>query len=167
MVTGVVPAPPRYVPSFLVASRIGFSIPTVGRFSSNVANSRYLLPCTRYTPSGAKHALTAECNTTFSATICTSFKVKTSKKAANKRTPSFLRLRPFIPPPLKAHHQSHLDDRRVKTLKPVGVGDRPVSCQTVQHVERQHSRKHDQHYLGAAKKRARGVGVTFSFYPFR
>ena len=30
--------PPRYVPSFL--SRIGFSIPTARRFSSNVANSR-------------------------------------------------------------------------------------------------------------------------------
>ena len=37
-VTGVVPFPPRYVPSFL--SRIGFNIPTARRFSSNVANSR-------------------------------------------------------------------------------------------------------------------------------
>ena len=35
--TRVVPSP-RYVPSFL--SRIGFSIPTARRFSSNVANSR-------------------------------------------------------------------------------------------------------------------------------
>ena len=32
MVTGVVPSPPRYVPSFL--SRIGFSVPTAHRFSS-------------------------------------------------------------------------------------------------------------------------------------
>ena len=38
VVTGVVPSSPRYVPSFL--SRIGFSIPTARRFSSNVANSR-------------------------------------------------------------------------------------------------------------------------------
>ena len=38
MVTGVVPSPPRYVPSFL--SRIGFSIPTARRFSSIVAHSR-------------------------------------------------------------------------------------------------------------------------------
>ena len=38
VVTGVVPSPLRYVPSFL--SRIGFSIPTARRFSSNVANSR-------------------------------------------------------------------------------------------------------------------------------
>ena len=36
--TGVVHSPPRYVPSFL--SRIGFSIPTARRFSSNVANPR-------------------------------------------------------------------------------------------------------------------------------
>ena len=36
--TGLVPSPPRYVPSSL--SRIGFSIPTARRFSSNVANSR-------------------------------------------------------------------------------------------------------------------------------
>ena len=35
VVTGVVPSPPRYMPPFL--SRIGFSIPTAGRFSSNVA----------------------------------------------------------------------------------------------------------------------------------
>ena len=39
VVTGVVPSPLRYVPSFL--SRIGFSIPTARRFSSNVANSRF------------------------------------------------------------------------------------------------------------------------------
>ena len=38
VVTGVVPSPPRYVPSFL--SRTGFSIPTARRFSSNVATSR-------------------------------------------------------------------------------------------------------------------------------
>ena len=38
VVKGVVPPPPRYLPSFL--SRIGFSIPTARRFSSNVANSR-------------------------------------------------------------------------------------------------------------------------------
>ena len=38
VVTGVVPSPPRYVPSFL--SRIGFSIPTAQRFSSNFANWR-------------------------------------------------------------------------------------------------------------------------------
>ena len=38
VVTGVVSSLPRYVPSFL--SRIGFSIPTARRFSSNVANSR-------------------------------------------------------------------------------------------------------------------------------
>ena len=38
VVTGVVPSHPRYVPSFL--SRIGFSIPTARRFSSNIANSR-------------------------------------------------------------------------------------------------------------------------------
>ena len=38
MVTGVVPSPPLYVPSFL--SRIGFSIPTARRLSSNVAHSR-------------------------------------------------------------------------------------------------------------------------------
>ena len=37
VVTGVVPSPPRYAPSIL--SRIGFSIPTARRFSSNVANS--------------------------------------------------------------------------------------------------------------------------------
>ena len=34
VVTGVVPSPPRYVPSFL--SRIGSSIPTARQFSSNV-----------------------------------------------------------------------------------------------------------------------------------
>ena len=34
VVAGVVPSPPRYVPSFL--SRIGFSIPTARRFSSDV-----------------------------------------------------------------------------------------------------------------------------------
>ena len=38
VVTGVVPSPPQYVPSFL--SCIGFSIPTARRFSSNVATSR-------------------------------------------------------------------------------------------------------------------------------
>ena len=38
VVTGVVPSPRRYVPSLF--SRIGFSIPTARRFSSNVANSR-------------------------------------------------------------------------------------------------------------------------------
>ena len=38
VVTGVVPSPPLYVPSIL--SRIGFSVPTARRFSSNVANSR-------------------------------------------------------------------------------------------------------------------------------
>ena len=38
VVTGVIPSPPRYVPSFL--SRIGFSIPAARRVSSNVANSR-------------------------------------------------------------------------------------------------------------------------------
>ena len=38
VVTGVVPSPPRYVPSSL--TRIGFSIPTAHRFSSNVANPR-------------------------------------------------------------------------------------------------------------------------------
>ena len=38
MVTGAVPSTPRYVPPFL--SRIGFSIPTARRFSSNVANAR-------------------------------------------------------------------------------------------------------------------------------
>ena len=38
VVTGVAPSPPQYVPWFL--SRIGFSIPTARRFSSNVANSR-------------------------------------------------------------------------------------------------------------------------------
>ena len=38
VVTGVVPSPPQYVPSIL--SRVGFSIPTARRFSSNVANSR-------------------------------------------------------------------------------------------------------------------------------
>ena len=37
VVTGVVPSP-RYEPSFL--SRIGFSIPTASRLSSNVTNSR-------------------------------------------------------------------------------------------------------------------------------
>ena len=39
VVTGVVPSPPRYVPSFLL--RIGFSIPTARRFPSNVASSRF------------------------------------------------------------------------------------------------------------------------------
>ena len=39
VVTGVVPSPSRYVPSFL--SRIGSSIPTARRFSSNVAISRF------------------------------------------------------------------------------------------------------------------------------
>ena len=38
VVSGVVPSFPRYVPSVL--SRIGLSIPTALRFSSNVANSR-------------------------------------------------------------------------------------------------------------------------------
>ena len=38
VVSGVVSSPPRYVPSVL--PRIGFSIPTACRFSSNVANSR-------------------------------------------------------------------------------------------------------------------------------
>ena len=38
VVTGVVPSPPRYGPSFL--SLIGFSIPTARRFSSNVAHLR-------------------------------------------------------------------------------------------------------------------------------
>ena len=38
VVSGVAPSPPRYVPSIL--SRIGFSIPTAHRFSSNVAKSR-------------------------------------------------------------------------------------------------------------------------------
>ena len=42
MVTGVGSSPPRYVPSFL--SRIGFSISTARRFSSNVANSRSAFP---------------------------------------------------------------------------------------------------------------------------
>ena len=40
--TGVVPSPPRYVPSFLW--RIAFSIPTAHPFSSNVANSRSRAP---------------------------------------------------------------------------------------------------------------------------
>ena len=39
VVSGVAPSPARYVPSFL--SRIGFSIPTARRLSSNVANSRF------------------------------------------------------------------------------------------------------------------------------
>ena len=38
VVTGVLPSPPRYVPSIL--SRIGFSTPTARRFSSYIANSR-------------------------------------------------------------------------------------------------------------------------------
>ena len=40
VVTGAIPSPPRYVPSFL--SRMGFSIATARRFSSNVANSHAL-----------------------------------------------------------------------------------------------------------------------------